>query len=177
MEYTNRDQQSSESYYYPPPVQQHLHAPQQPYGSSTANRSPPPTPTTAIPFMSAPGSYPSSQGSGSYDASQMNPHRTGEASSSRGTVSPGEARSGPNGNGNGNGAGRNAVKRIGGKANVSSACGPCKKAHLACDVQRPCKRCTNMGKEDQCEDVPVCPLLTPPKSTLTSSTRKEVGQK
>jgi hypothetical protein len=44
---------------------------------------------------------------------------------------------------------------VGGKANVSSACGPCKRAHLACDVARPCKRCVNMGKEDQCEDVPV----------------------
>jgi hypothetical protein len=47
------------------------------------------------------------------------------------------------------------IRRVGGKANVSSACGPCKRAHLACDVGRPCKRCINMGKEDQCEDVPV----------------------
>lgn len=47
------------------------------------------------------------------------------------------------------------IKRVGGKANVSSACGPCKRAHLACDVARPCKRCVNMNKEDQCEDVPV----------------------
>ncbi|WVR07717.1 hypothetical protein IAU60_004759 [Kwoniella sp. DSM 27419] len=46
------------------------------------------------------------------------------------------------------------IKRVGGKANVSAACGPCKRAHLACDVARPCKRCVNMGKEDQCEDVP-----------------------
>lgn len=46
-------------------------------------------------------------------------------------------------------------KRVGGKPNVASACGPCKRAHLACDVNRPCKRCVNMGKEDQCEDVPV----------------------
>ena len=151
MEYTNQDQQPSESYYYPPPVQQqHLHPLQQPYGASRL--SPPPTPVTAIPFMSAPGSYPSSQDSGSYDPAQNNQqHRIGEASSSRGTVSPGGGHSGPNGNGKG-------TKRIGGKANVSSACGPCKKAHLACDVQRPCKRCTNMGKEDQCEDVPVSPL-------------------
>lgn len=50
------------------------------------------------------------------------------------------------------------IKRVGGKANVSSACGPCKRAHLACDVARPCKRCVNMGKEDQCEDVPVSKL-------------------
>lgn len=47
------------------------------------------------------------------------------------------------------------IKRVGGKANVSSACGPCKRAHLACDIGRPCKRCINMGKQDQCEDVPV----------------------
>ncbi|EIW72068.1 hypothetical protein TREMEDRAFT_58222 [Tremella mesenterica DSM 1558] len=47
-----------------------------------------------------------------------------------------------------------SVSRRAGKANVSSACGPCKRAHLACDVARPCKRCVNMGKEDQCEDVP-----------------------
>jgi hypothetical protein len=174
MEYSN--QQPSESYYYPPTLQQqqqqqhhsHQYAP-------TANLSPPPTPVTAVPFMSVPGSYPSSQGSGSYDTAQMHPHRTGEASSSRGTASPGESRSGPNGNGNGRG-----VKRIGGKANVSSACGPCKKAHLACDVQRPCKRCTNMGKEDQCEDVPVCALPTFSsglQQRLTISTRREVGQK
>lgn len=63
-------------------------------------------------------------------------------------MSPGEARSGPIGNG------ANAmVKRIVGKASVSSACGPCNKSHLACDIQRPCKRCVNMGKEDLCEDV------------------------
>lgn len=149
MEYTNQDQQTSESHYYPPSLQQQQQQPQQlPHYEANVNRSPPPTPVTAIPFMSAPGSYPSSQGSGSYDAAQLNAHRTGEASSSRGTVSPGAARSGPNGTGRG-------AKRTGGKANVSSACGPCKKAHLACDVQRPCKRCTNMGKEDQCEDVPV----------------------
>nr|XP_019044173.1 hypothetical protein I302_07454 [Kwoniella bestiolae CBS 10118]OCF23103.1 hypothetical protein I302_07454 [Kwoniella bestiolae CBS 10118] len=58
----------------------------------------------------------------------------------RGTASPGQETS--------------TIKRVGGKANVSSACGPCKRAHLACDVARPCKRCVNMGKEDQCEDVP-----------------------
>jgi hypothetical protein len=53
--------------------------------------------------------------------------------------------------------GEAVIKRagVGGKPNVSSACGPCKKAHLACDVARPCKRCVNMGKDDLCEDVPV----------------------
>lgn len=47
------------------------------------------------------------------------------------------------------------IRRVDGKANVTSACGPCKRAHLACDVGRPCKRCTNMCKEDRCEDIPV----------------------
>jgi hypothetical protein len=100
--------------------------------------------------MSGPGSYAGSQGS--HEQSYMTARPLGEASSSRGTISPGEARSGP--------SNRNtSVKRTGGKANVSAACGPCKKAHLACDVQRPCKRCTNMGKEDLCEDVPVSPSI------------------
>jgi hypothetical protein len=149
MEYSNQDQQLQDSYYYPPTQQhpQYPHPPPQSYDPSSTNRpSPPPTPLITAPLMSVPESYPSSHGSGSYEA-QLQAHRSGEASSSRSTVSPGEAQIGPNGK---------PVRRIGGKANVSSACGPCKKAHLACDVQRPCKRCTNMGKEDQCEDVPVC---------------------
>jgi len=152
MEYTNQDQQLQESFYYPP-TQQNLQYPQPPpqsYGPPSTNRpSPPPTPLTSAPLMSGPGSYPGTHASESYEA-QLQAHRAGEASSSRSTVSPGEAQIGPNGK---------PLRRIGGKANVSSACGPCKKAHLACDIQRPCKRCTNMGKEDQCEDVPVCPFL------------------
>lgn len=32
------------------------------------------------------------------------------------------------------------------KAHVQSACYNCKKAHLSCDVQRPCQRCTASGK-------------------------------
>jgi hypothetical protein len=46
------------------------------------------------------------------------------------------------------------------RVNVLAACLPCKRAHLGCDTQRPCKRCVNMGKEALCEDVPVsaaCP--------------------
>ena len=70
-----------------------------------------------------------------------------------------ESRSGTPGGGNGGGAGAGGGttgnKRVGGRPNVASACAPCKKAHLACDDSRPCKRCSNMGKEDQCEDVPV----------------------
>jgi hypothetical protein len=38
------------------------------------------------------------------------------------------------------------------KSHVSKACFNCKKAHLACDVSRPCRRCVNMGKEHICFD-------------------------
>lgn len=33
------------------------------------------------------------------------------------------------------------------KAHVASACVNCKRAHLSCDVQRPCTRCVTSGKE------------------------------
>ncbi|KAJ9082533.1 hypothetical protein DSO57_1016505 [Entomophthora muscae] len=36
--------------------------------------------------------------------------------------------------------------------NVGRACTHCKKAHLACDESRPCKRCTHLGKSN-CIDV------------------------
>ncbi|OCL07051.1 hypothetical protein AOQ84DRAFT_65998 [Glonium stellatum] len=39
------------------------------------------------------------------------------------------------------------------KAHVASACVNCKKAHLSCDVQRPCGRCVTSGKQDTCKDV------------------------
>ncbi|KAF2131413.1 hypothetical protein P153DRAFT_286118 [Dothidotthia symphoricarpi CBS 119687] len=39
------------------------------------------------------------------------------------------------------------------KAHVASACVNCKKAHLSCDVQRPCGRCVASGKQDTCKDV------------------------
>ena len=38
---------------------------------------------------------------------------------------------------------------------VSLACGACKKAHLACDTTRPCRRCCSLDKGDQCRDEPV----------------------
>ncbi|KAJ1797533.1 hypothetical protein LPJ59_003080 [Coemansia sp. RSA 2399] len=43
--------------------------------------------------------------------------------------------------------------RRGAKPHVPSACTNCKKAHLACDLQRPCRRCVNSGKCDTCKDV------------------------
>ncbi|KAK0629733.1 hypothetical protein B0T17DRAFT_489837 [Bombardia bombarda] len=39
------------------------------------------------------------------------------------------------------------------KGHVASACVPCKRAHLRCDAQRPCSRCSTNGKEDACVDV------------------------
>ena len=33
------------------------------------------------------------------------------------------------------------------KAQVASACWKCKRDHLSCDVERPCKRCVNSGQE------------------------------
>lgn len=73
------------------------------------------------------------------------------------------------------------IKRVGGRANVSSACGPCKKAHLACDVARPCKRCVTMNKEDQCVDVPVSLVVTwcmavANRVINTSSQHKKLGR-
>ncbi|EMC91776.1 hypothetical protein BAUCODRAFT_152155 [Baudoinia panamericana UAMH 10762] len=39
------------------------------------------------------------------------------------------------------------------KTHVASACINCKRAHLSCDVQRPCARCVASGKQDTCIDV------------------------
>lgn len=41
------------------------------------------------------------------------------------------------------------------QSQVSGACAPCKRAHLACEPSRPCKRCISMSREDQCIDLPV----------------------
>ncbi|BFZ58807.1 hypothetical protein PYCC9005_005872 [Savitreella phatthalungensis] len=52
----------------------------------------------------------------------------------------------------GNNAGSDVLRRRV-KAHVASACVNCKRAHLACDSQRPCHRCISIGKADQCFDV------------------------
>ncbi|KAK4574584.1 hypothetical protein LTR86_001425 [Recurvomyces mirabilis] len=39
------------------------------------------------------------------------------------------------------------------KTHVASACVNCKRAHLSCDVQRPCTRCVASGKQESCIDV------------------------
>ncbi len=41
----------------------------------------------------------------------------------------------------------------GSKGHVPAACVNCQKAHLRCSTQRPCPRCTSMGKADTCVDV------------------------
>lgn len=46
-----------------------------------------------------------------------------------------------------------ASERKTAKAHVSSACLNCKRAHLACDAERPCRRCTKLGKTATCVDV------------------------
>ena len=48
-----------------------------------------------------------------------------------------------------------AFDKAASKPSVAAACGPCKRAHLACDIARPCNRCIKLGKKDICEDVPV----------------------
>lgn len=63
-----------------------------------------------------------------------------QAAASAGLVSPTVDESSP--------AGRKPAK-----AHVPSACLNCKRAHLACDVGRPCRRCVNLGKSDTCIDV------------------------
>ncbi|KAL1303740.1 hypothetical protein AAFC00_007084 [Neodothiora populina] len=40
------------------------------------------------------------------------------------------------------------------KTHVANACNNCKRAHLSCDVERPCNRCVQTGKADSCRDVP-----------------------
>ncbi|CAO1621351.1 unnamed protein product [Parajaminaea phylloscopi] len=49
--------------------------------------------------------------------------------------------------------GAESSSRKAAKAHVSSACLNCKRAHLACDAERPCRRCTKLGKTATCVDV------------------------
>lgn len=156
-----------------PGSSQHGHEPSHGYPSiytSSASiperPSPPPTPLSATTstgaHMSAPMLPHANSGRSMSDSIGMyhHPARSNEASGSRRTTSPMEGSGSGSGHNNSGGGNRPAsIKRVGGKANVSSACAPCKKAHLACDVMRPCKRCVNMGKEELCEDVPVGPVL------------------
>ncbi|KAF1349124.1 hypothetical protein BDV97DRAFT_370326 [Delphinella strobiligena] len=49
-------------------------------------------------------------------------------------------------------AGRGGGRRS--KTHVANACNNCKRAHLSCDVDRPCNRCVQTGKGDTCRNVP-----------------------
>ncbi|CAG8465437.1 7323_t:CDS:2 [Dentiscutata heterogama] len=46
-----------------------------------------------------------------------------------------------------------AIMKRTNKTHVPSACVNCKRAHLACDVSRPCKRCVALNKVDTCIDI------------------------
>ncbi|RMY51750.1 hypothetical protein D0864_14366, partial [Hortaea werneckii] len=51
------------------------------------------------------------------------------------------------------GTGSSASRGRRSKTHVASACINCKRAHLSCDVNRPCARCVASGKQDTCVDV------------------------
>ncbi|KAI8149324.1 hypothetical protein BJV82DRAFT_119511 [Fennellomyces sp. T-0311] len=50
-------------------------------------------------------------------------------------------------------ASSSAAARPATKSHVLRACVNCRKAHLACDTDRPCRRCVSLGKEQTCYDV------------------------
>ena len=52
-----------------------------------------------------------------------------------------------------NGRSTSGKERISSKAHVSKACSNCKRAHLACDSSRPCRRCLSVGRGDTCIDL------------------------
>lgn len=52
---------------------------------------------------------------------------------------------------------------------VSVACQRCKKAHAACDSQRPCQRCVNLGKEAECQDATPKKRGRKPKALLLAA--------
>lgn len=81
-------------------------------------------------------SYPPPAGASAYILST---HHTGPQAQSATILAPPPARS------------TKPARRT--KAHVASACVNCKKAHLSCDVQRPCGRCVASGKQDTCKDV------------------------
>lgn len=65
------------------------------------------------------------------------------------------------------------------KAHVASACINCKRAHLSCDVQRPCARCVSSGKQvsSSCLSPPNSKLMLGPRTHATMfSTRSAVDR-
>ena len=65
------------------------------------------------------------------------------------------------------------------KAHVASACVNCKRAHLSCDVQRPCGRCVASGKQVVIsllqDPLVICNLSTNRTLASMCSTRSEVA--
>ena len=54
------------------------------------------------------------------------------------------------------------------KAHVASACVNCKRAHLSCDIQRPCIRCVATGKQVRCSRKENCLFESRSSSKLMS---------
>ncbi|KAI8085014.1 uncharacterized protein BX664DRAFT_387660 [Halteromyces radiatus] len=75
-------------------------------------------------------------------------------------------------------AGITAPPKRGHKYHVASACVNCKKAHLACDASRPCKRCVSLGKTDSCLDIKHKkrgrPKLQDKKAVMTTKEKYEI---
>jgi len=63
------------------------------------------------------------------------------------------------------------------KTHVASACVNCKRAHLSCDVQRPCARCIASGKQVSASSrcYPYQTLMYPRTHAMMSHTKREDG--
>ncbi|KAI9310378.1 hypothetical protein BX666DRAFT_2008234 [Dichotomocladium elegans] len=57
------------------------------------------------------------------------------------------------------------------KPHVPAACVNCQKAHLACDLSRPCKRCARSGRGDSCFNAQHKKRGRPKRNAQTTSTR------
>jgi hypothetical protein len=69
------------------------------------------------------------------------------------------------------------IKIIKNRPNVKKACANCQKSHVACDVERPCRRCVFQGRAETCVDSEQKQKgrrradMSPPKSLLEHSGR------
>jgi len=143
----------------PPSPTRHL--PDPPFSSSTSvQQFQPPTTTTAtttsglVPIQGRLTAYPTTFGASPFTHQTVQPHSrapppftytpTG-ATTGYGTESAvGTQHSAPN-VGESDSPGLRGGRKS--KAHVASACVNCKRAHLSCDVQRPCARCVAAGKQ------------------------------
>jgi hypothetical protein len=108
----------------------------------TSPTEPPPSSLDSASFPSATAYLPTfpSQTETSYGASQTGSIvQSGIAGQAAAAVATSASSSGP--------SSRTPRKS---KAHVASACINCKRAHLSCDVQRPCGRCVASGKQVSC---------------------------